>query len=239
VEGKTDQIIFIKLELNSNSFLKIDTMETFTFHLSGAEHILCIWIKQGDFIGTHSTPLYLHIPKGTVQRTRFPQQMIGDFTEIIIGRLEEGEERIILLESVPKDNVSLLIRSEFCIILSPFLPDRKEHQEKAQIALFSCRLADYMEHIEKYLMNIHIRGPVPTEFDIACFEYEFQDMIQTLYWDIYNHVPSKEQKILLEWCIGMKEFMYKPKGDLDAVLEITRILAHNAICFGTGRVDVL
>ena len=238
MEGKTDQIIFIKLELNSNSFVKIDTMETFTFHLSGAEHILCLWIKQGDS-STCSTPLYLHIPKIAVQRTRFPQQMIGDFTEIIIGRLEEGEERIILLESVPKDNISLLIRSEFCIILSPFLPDRKEHLEKAQIALFSCRLADYMEHIEKYLMNIHIRGPVPTEFDIACFEYEFQDMIQTLYWDIYNHAPSKEQTILLEWCIGMKEFMYKPKGDLDAVLEITRILAHNAMCFGTGRVDVI
>ena len=209
-------------------------METSTFRISGAEHILCHWIKMsGPYI--YADPIRLHIPKTAIQRTRFPQTILEDVIEISLGKPANGEERIVLLESVPTHYNSLTIRSEFCILLSLFEEGLKERQYRAQITFFTCRLADYLDSVSQFLINAYVNRQLTTDFDIACFELEFQQEIQSLYQDIYDYPPCVNQQSLLGWCASAKEYMYRPFGDMDAILNSTHILAHNARCLGTGQ----
>ena len=208
-------------------------METSTFRISGAEHILCHWMKMsGPYI--YADPIRLHIPKTAIQRTRFPQTILEDVIEISLGKPANGEERIVLLESVPTHYNSLTIRSEFCILLSLFEEGLKERQYRAQITFFTCRLADYLDSVSQFLINAYVNRQLTTDFDIACFEQEFIVDIQELYTDIYYSDDCNDQRALLEWCMVVKDYIYRPVGDLDAVLERTHVLKHNSNCLGTG-----
>jgi len=209
-------------------------MDTSAFRLSGAEHIVCIWIQSPDGPYPYADPIRLHVPKEAIQHTRFPQQTIGDVHEICLGRPSHGHSLFILLESVPDHFVYLIIKSHICMTHSSFDSERDDLQERAHIALFSCRLANYMDSVKKFLTNAYVHQTEMTDFDITCFEQEFITEIQNIYTDIYYSPECHDQRVLLEWCIVVRDFIYKPIGDLDTILSRTHVLAHNAACLGTG-----
>ena len=209
-------------------------MDTSAFRLSGADHIVCIWITYRSGPYPYADPIRLHVPNTAIQHTRFPQQTIGDVIEICLGKPAYGDERFILLESVPDHFVNLIIKSELCITHCTFDSGREDLQKRALVVYFSCRLASYMDSVMKFLLNAYVHTTEMTDFDIACFEQEFIVDIQELYTDIYYSDDCNDQRALLEWCMVVKDYIYRPVGDLDAVLERTHVLKHNSNCLGTG-----
>lgn len=209
-------------------------MDTSVFRLSGAEHIVCIWIQSPDGPYPYADPIRVHVPKEAIQHTHFPQQTIGDVIEICLGRPSHGHQQFILLESVPDHFVYLIIKSHICITQSTFDSGQDDLQERAHIALFSCRLADHMNSVMKFLTNAYVHRTEMTDFDIACFEQEFITDIQELYTEIYYSPDCNDQRALLEWCVVVRAYIHRPIGDLDTILSRTHVLAHNAACLGTG-----
>jgi hypothetical protein len=209
-------------------------MDTSVFHLSEADNIVCVWIQSPAGPYPYADPIRLHVPKDAIQRTRFPQQTIGDVTEICLGKPSHGHQRFILLESVPEHFVNLIIKSEFCITHCTFDSGREDLQERAHIALLSCRLATYMDTVMKFLLNAYVHRTEITDFDITCFEQEFITDIQELYVDIYYSPDCNDQRALLEWCVIVRDSVHRPDGDLDTILYRTHMLEHNRNCLGTG-----
>ena len=207
-------------------------MDTSAFRLSGAEHLVCVWITSPDY--PYADPIRLHVPNTAIQHTRFPQQTIGDVIEICVGKPSHGEQRFVLLESVPDNFMYLTIKSEVCITHYSFDSGSDELQKRAHIAYFSCRLANYMDSVMKFLLNAYVHTTEMTNFDIACFEQEFITDIQELYTDIYYSPDCHDRRVLLEWCIITRASIYRPIGDLDTVLNKTHMLEHNRNCLGTG-----
>jgi len=209
-------------------------MDTSAFRLSEADNIVCVWIQSPAGPYPYADPIRLHVPKDAIQRTRFPQQTIGDVIEICLGKPAYGDERFILLESVPDHFMYLNIKSEVCITHCSFDSGREDLQERAHIAYLSCRLATYMDTVMKFLLNAYVHRTEITDFDITCFEQEFITDIQELYVDIYYSPDCNDQRALLEWCVIVRDSVHRPDGDLDAILYRTHVLAHNRNCLGTG-----
>ena len=209
-------------------------MDTSVFRLSEADNIVCVWIQSPAGPYPYADPIRLHVPKDAIQRTRFPQQTIGDVTEICLGKPSHRHQRFILLESVPDHFMYLNIKSEVCITYCSFDSGREDLQERAHIAYLSCRLATYMDTVMKFLLNAYVHRTEITDFDITCFEQEFITDIQELYVDIYYSPDCNDQRALLEWCVIVRDSVHRPNGDLDTILYRTHVLAHNATCLGTG-----
>jgi hypothetical protein len=208
-------------------------MDIAVYNLKVTDDTVCVHLRQTSML-IHMDAIHIYAPLGTKQRTRFPECIVDGRRKITLPPLAYNEEVIVILDAMPTQFSDLVSSAEWFSKSATLVIPTLEQQKKAMFAFFSCRLADFMDSLKDFLLKAFVNGPCPTAFDITCFQQEFVEELRSLYHDIYDYHTCPTQISLLRFCQAIIEYVDPPSRELDSILSVTHMLAHNAICFGTG-----
>ena len=208
-------------------------MDIAVYNLKVTDDTVCVHLRQTSVI-VHMDAIYIYAPLRTKQRTRFPECIVDGRRRITLPPLAYNEDILVILDAMPSNCTDLVSSAEWFSKSATMVIPSLEQQKKAMFTFFSCRLADFMDSLKDFLLKAFVHGPFLTAFDITCFQQEFVEELRSLYHDIYDYHTCPAQISLLKFCQAIIEHVDPPSRELDAILSVTHMLAHNATCFGTG-----
>lgn len=208
-------------------------MDIAVYNLRVTDDTVCVHLRRTSII-VNMDAIHIYAPLTTKQRTRFPERIVDGRREITLPALGYNQDIVVILDAMPSEYTDLVSSAEWFSKTASLVIPSLEQQKKAMFTFFCCRLADFMDSLKDFLLKAFVHGPFLTAFDITCFQQEFVEELRNLYQEIYDYHTCPAQISMLRFCQAIIEYVDPPSRELDAILSITHMLAHNATCFGTG-----
>ena len=208
-------------------------MDIAVYNLKVTDDTVCVHLRQTSTI-VHMDAVHIYAPLGTKQRTRFPECIVDGRRRITLPPLAYQEDVLVILDAMPSNCTDLVSSAEWFSKTASLIIPSLEQQKKAMFTFFCCKVADLMESLKDFLLKVFVNGPCPSQLDITCFQQEFVVELRGLYQEIYDYHTCTAQDSLLRLCQSLVHHIDPPSRELDSILLITHMLAHNAVCLGTG-----
>jgi len=208
-------------------------MDVVVYNLKVTDDTVCVYLRQTSMI-VDMDRIHIYAPLGTKQRTRFPERIVDGRREITLPALGYNQDIVVILDAMPSQYTDLVSSAEWFSKTASLVIPSLEQQKKAMFTFFCCKVADFMESLKDFLLKVYVNGPCPSQLDITCFQQEFVEELRSLYQEIYDYHTCTAQVSLLRLCQSLVHHIDLPSHELDAILTITHMLAHNATCLGTG-----
>ena len=208
-------------------------MDVAIYNLRVTDDTVCVYLRRTSTV-VEMDNIHIYAPLRTKQRTRFPETIVDGRRRITLPPLAYQEDIVVILDSMPSQYTDLVSSAEWFSKTASLIIPSLEQQKKAMFTFFCCRVADFMESLKDFLLKVFVNGPCPSQLDITCFQQEFVVELRGLYQEIYDYHTCTAQDSLLRMCQSLVHHIDPPSRELDSILSVTHMLAHNAVCLGTG-----
>jgi hypothetical protein len=208
-------------------------MDIAVYNLRVTDDTVCVHLRRTSII-VNMDAIHIYAPLTTKQRTRFPECIVDGRRRITLPPLAYQEDTVVILDAMPSEYTDLVSSAEWFSKTASLVIPSLEQQKKAMFTFFCCRVAEFMESLKDFLLKVYVNGPCPSQLDITCFQQEFVVELRGLYQEIYDYHTCTAQDSLLRLCQSLVHHIDPLSRELDSILSVTHMLAHNATCLGTG-----
>jgi len=208
-------------------------MDIAVYNLRVTDDTVCVHLRQTSMI-IHMDRIHIYAPLTTKQRTRFPERIVDGRREITLPALGYNQDIVLILDAMPSEYTDLVSSAEWFGRTASLVIPSLEQQKKAMFTFFCCKVADFIESLKDFLLKVYVNGPCPSQLDITCFQQEFVEELRNLYQEIYDYHTCTAQDSLLRLCQSLVHYIDPLSRELDSILSVTHMLAHNTVCLGTG-----